>query len=323
MAGIVAMAIGVPAMVSASDVDIGADVGNADPVVEWKWEWQDPDEDLPATDPIELMPDQAMYKCVLVSDANGNDDIVEIIWHFNETGTDEIPATADDVIIHTEKLSWGDFTLVTETTDKCWTELQSQNPTLYATAVGNPCYSMYKGTWTNVPMELQPGVNIYHVQVQAIDAQGAESPWLINYVTILEKMQLDVDVGAVDFGAVENFVYDVITGDAIWDPADPTNPTIRNTGNVPIDVEVACAAGLTCTTPATCDGTAIPEGDLDAKVGAEAEAYLSACFNVNLASLTNTNLDLSIDIGHDGGQPVPPGAYSGTATVTALTACMP
>ena len=325
MAGIVAMAVGVPAMVSGQeDVTLDANVGNADPVVEWKWEWQNPDHDVSTTDPIELMPDQAMYKCVLVSDANGNSDVVEIIWHFNETGTDGTPATADDVIIHTETLSGADLTLVPKPTDPlnptdpCWVELKAQDVNLYdaaTTGAQKDCYCMYEGTWANVPMELQPGLNIYHVQVQAEDAAGAKSPWLVNYVTILEKMQLDVDVAAVAFGAVENFVHKVVAGDNVWGGLDAT---IKNTGNVPIDVQVACSAGLT-------DGGApaniIPEADLDAEVGAVGEQYLSACFDVNLASLTTTNLDLSIDIGQSTGQPVPPGAYSGTATVTALATC--
>ena len=323
MAGIVAMAIGVPAMVSGQeDVTLDADVGNADPVVEWKWEWQDPshDEVSPA---IELMPDQAMHKCVLVSDANGGTPD-EIIWHFNDSGSDGILYNADDTIIDTEKKSTGDFTLVPKPTvpasptDPCWVKLQAKDSTLYdkaTTGAQKDCYCMYKGTWANVPMDLLPGAGIHYVQVQAIDDQSAESLWLINDVTILEKMQLDVDVAAVNFGAVENFVHKVVAGDAVWGGLDAT---IKNTGNVPIDVQVACAAGLT-------DGGApaniIPEADLDAKVGAEAEQYLGACFDVNLASLTTTNLDLSIDIGQSTGQPVPSGAYSGTATVTALTAC--
>ena len=305
MASIVAMAMAVPmAFGGIDEVQIGADVQNVVPVTEWQALF-DTDKAVtygPASPEAQpplapnLWPNtNDITKCVLVHDDNGVPaaiDTVEV--HINNSAA---------VIIDTEYL--------TDIEDKitqpigCWEKLEAENIALYNEAIANcETYQMYYGHWDMDPC-IPAGIN-YDMQCRALDMNGVWSGWNHLYFNITSIIGLELDKGAVSFGAIAPGGARVnVTGDNVWGVPDLT---IRSLGNDPIDIEVNATDLTNLTT-----GTPIANNNVGCKIDASVWKQLNQTFNVGIECSVNESVGLSLYV------PVATkkGDYSGTVKFTA------
>ena len=296
MAGIVAMAVGVPAMVSAhesGDVTIGAEVGNEKPYVCCKWE--EPDDDN-TTAGIQVMPNQDANKTVTivacVCDPNGNDDIVTV--------TATVEGTAP-FVNKTVPLSLN-------------TSVTCSNPPCNCTPAPDINCTGYSGTFVMGACDLAGN---YTVTVTANDGALDSDP-VVNTFEYLSMMGIELDMNSVAFPAMNSGDHVWVLGDNVW---GGDNLTVHSTNNIPIDINVTAPAGLNCTNATKCDAAVIPQGNLDCDINDVGDQWLAACFDVNLECCELNSVDLSILALGPGGAPLPAGPYGGTVTFTAVATC--
>ncbi len=123
-------------------------------------------------------------------------------------------------------------------------------------------------------------------------------------------LQLDADT--IAFGSVDPNETSEVLGD--YDMTTLDNATVRNTGNVVIDVEVN---GTNMTS--TSNGNLITKDNIEAQINEKSYLDMSEarCFDVNMSigvsSLKNADFKLYVPYG------TPQGGYGGTITLTATT----
>ena len=121
---------------------------------------------------------------------------------------------------------------------------------------------------------------------------------------------MSLDSGTIAFGSINPGENNTVAGDA--DMGTTSSPTVRNIGNVEIDVNI------TGTNMASGSDT-IPKDHIDALVGALSYSDLGVarCFNANMtagaSSLENVDFRLNVPYG------TPVGSYNGSVTLTAGT----
>ena len=287
MAGIVAMAIGVPAMVSADTdvVTIDATVGNEKPYVCCKWE--EPDSTLADPGNITVMPNQNADKTVTivacVCDPNGNVAIQSV----NATVTGPGGSPVYNVV------------LTSNSTVDCSACTCTPAPDI--DCVG------YSGTFDMDPCD---PAGMYTVSVTAYDGELYSDP-LENTFEYLGMMGIDLDLASVTFPSIAPGSTGTVVGDDTWDETTG-GLTVHSTNNAPIDIQVTAPGGLTGP-----DGYVIPEGNMNCTIDAVGPLWLAACFDMNLecCHYENVNLSLHVPAG------APPGAYTGTVTFTAVASC--
>lgn len=303
MAGIVAMAAGIPAMVSANtsgDVDTSATVTGVAPTT--VWQSVDPDADANPGNGIQIEPtqnaDTTVVKCILVHHPNGVVTVNDIAVHIN---------TSTDVILDTETLS--DLTVVPRGSPDpaCWAALNAQNPALYTTAnASSAAYTMYTGTWVMGPCV--PAGTGYKIQCRVYDGT-TWSDWRVDTFDILSMMGIDLDLSAVGFGAVAPGGSQEVPGD---DTFGGTLLTVKSTNNAAIDVKAKVKTTMTS------GANTISDANIECKVDAAAYQALGTeqTYDVNLGCDSTENVDLKLSV--NPGQPA--GNYNGALTFTAIAA---
>ena len=156
----------------------------------------------------------------------------------------------------------------------------------------------------------------YMITVTVTDVNGLQDTCTVK-VTIESTIGLELDLAAVNFGAIAPSTYKQVTGDNVWNPA-AGNLTVHSTGNTAIDINVASVAGLACTNAALCGVKVIPEENIDCGIGASADAWLPTGHNVDIGCFAKGNVDLGIFAAGPAAAPLPKGPYSGTVTFTAV-----
>lgn len=149
----------------------------------------------------------------------------------------------------------------------------------------------------------------YTVNVTAADSSsltGSDST-TFEYKTAIA---LELDAGTIAFGSVDPDETSEVLGDE--DMTTLNNATVRNIGNVIIDVEVNG-------TNMTSNGNVITKDNIGARINEKSYQDMSVarCFDVNIEigeqSLENADFKLYVPYG------TPQGGYSGTITLTAAT----
>ena len=79
----------------------------------------------------------------------------------------------------------------------------------------------------------------YRVTATAYDTGDSQSNVLENYFTYREKQGFEIDFDKVDYGVLSINEHQMIAGDKCFWPGDSDIPTIRNTGNVRLNVKIA------------------------------------------------------------------------------------
>ncbi len=203
---------------------------------------------------------------------------------------------------------FGDISIVTITDinpdpaygDPCPVTLSYQ----YGSGSGNT--ATYTGTFD---MQFYDAPTEYTVTVVAEDMEGLSGTdsSTFNY-TSCNAMSLDA--GTIAFGSVGPGENSTIPGDTDMGTTD--SPTVRNTGNVEIDVNITgsdMASG----------GDTITKDQMDAQVAAlgYSDLGVARCFDVTMAagasSLENVDFRLNVPYG------TPVGNYAGSVTLTTAT----
>lgn len=149
----------------------------------------------------------------------------------------------------------------------------------------------------------------YTVNVTATDSSsltGSNSS-TFDYKT---AVALELDAGTIAFGSVDPGYMSEVLGDE--DMSTMSNATVRNIGNVVIDVEVS---GMNMTH----GSNVITKDNIEARINEKSYQDMSEarCFDVNMSigfsSLKNADFKLYVPYG------TPQGGYSGTITLTATT----
>jgi hypothetical protein len=151
----------------------------------------------------------------------------------------------------------------------------------------------------------------YTVNVTATDSSSLAD----SYSTTFEyqtTIALELDAGTIAFGSVDPGETSEVLGDENMGTLN--NATVRNTGNVIIDVEVS---GMDM----TYGSNVITKDNIEARINGKSYLDMSVarCFDVNMSigfsSLEKADLKLYVPYG------TPQGGYSGTITLTATTTC--
>ena len=305
MAGIVAMAIGIPAMVSAhesGDVNTSAMVPGVGPTTVWQEVKPDVDGIYTKTN-VQIEPVQngtkEVEKCILVHHPNGLGSVADIEVHINNSD--------DSIIYDTEYLS--DLAVV-DYPANCWDVLLIQDPTLHAAAKDNSSlYTMYNGTWLMGPCVPH---GMYHIQCRAYDGT-TWSAWEVDTFEILSMMGIDLDLTTITFGPVAPGMSGEVLGDDTFGVG--LLLTVKSTNNAQIDVKAKVKTTMD-------DGgtplNTIPDANVECKVDTTAYQALGTeqTYDVNLGCGATENVDLKLTV--DSGQPA--GSYSGALTFTAIAA---
>jgi len=234
-----------------------------------------PDDDG-ATPGVQILPNPGSAKTVtvsaIVSDPDGYGDISTV----NITDIDPDPAHGDPSPV----------TLV------------------FQSGSGNT--ATYNGTFD---MQFYDQPVEYTVTVTAKDTGGSSdtNSSTFNYTSCTA---MSLDAGTIAFGSIDLGENNTVTGDV--DMGTTGSPTVRNIGNVEIDVSIT---GLDMTS----GGDTITNNHMDAQVDALGYRDLSVarCFDANMtanaSSLENVDFRLNVPYG------IPAGSYTGSVTLTADT----
>jgi len=79
----------------------------------------------------------------------------------------------------------------------------------------------------------------YKVDVFAFDKSNNQSEVFANYFKYIEMMGFQIDFNAVNYGNVKISEHKRVYGDKCYWPGDSQVPTVRNTGNVRLDMKIA------------------------------------------------------------------------------------
>ncbi|RZN36782.1 MAG: hypothetical protein EF813_06385 [Methanosarcinales archaeon] len=177
---------------------------------------------------------------------------------------------------------------------------------LYQSGSGIGNTATYAGTFD---MQFYDAPTEYTVTVVAEDAGGLSGTGssTFNY-TSCNAVSLDADM--IAFGLVSPGENSTIPGDA--DMGTTGSPTVRNTGNVEVDVNIAGS-------DMTSGSNTITRDYIDARVAALGylDLGVARCFDVNIeagaSSLENVDFRLNVPYG------TPVGNYAGSVTLTTAT----
>jgi hypothetical protein len=234
-----------------------------------------PDDD-DSTSGVQVYPNPGGAKTVtvtvVVSDPNGCGDISTV----NITNIDPDPAHGDP------------------------------SPVTLVNQSGSGTTATYNGTFD---MQFYDLPDEYTVTVTAKDTNGSSgtNSSKFNYTSCTA---MSLDSGTIAFGSIDPGENNTVAGDK--DMNTTSSPTVRNTGNVVIDVNITGSN-------MTSGSDTITKDQMDALVGALSYSDLGVarCFNVNLAagnsSLENVDFRLNVPYG------IPAGSYTGSVTLTADT----
>ena len=170
--------------------------------------------------------------------------------------------------------------------------------------IGNT--ATYTGTFD---MQFYDAPTEYTVTVVAEDMEGLSGTdsSTFNY-TSCNAMSLDA--GTIAFGSVSPGENSTIPGDKDMGTTD--YPTVRNTGNVEIDVNITGS-------DMTSGGDTITRDYLDARIAAlgYSDLGVARCFDANMTTGVSSleNVDFRLNVPH--GTPV--GNYAGSVTLTTAT----
>lgn len=263
------------------------------PKVIKKWEISELDTD----DRGEVTPiacdTNTVTKCAVVMDSDGVDDIAEV----TATVTDP-----DGNLYDFEYLEL-------DTAGLCDGSPELNQPEVLDCLASNTC-AVYSGTFDMLYNDT-PGT--YTVVVGGKDQGGIPAITNTNTFIYNELVILDLDTDTVDFGSLIPDQISWVYGD--FDMSTLDAPTIKNCGNVVIDVDVD-VSDMFCTTPDTCDGDFIPESRVDQHLDACSwTGFGDHCYDdADLNPAATTNLDVSAhpQLG------LLPGNYQGDIVATAL-----
>jgi hypothetical protein len=164
----------------------------------------------------------------------------------------------------------------------------------------------YNGTFV---MQFYDAPTEYTVTVTAKDKNGSSGTdsSTFNYTSCTA---MSLDSGTIAFGSINPGENNTVTGDT--NMTTTGSPTVRNTGNVEIDVNITgsdMASG----------GDTITKDQMDAQVDSLGYSDLGVprCFDANMtagaSSLENVDFRLNVPYG------IPAGSYNGSVTLTADT----
>ena len=171
---------------------------------------------------------------------------------------------------------------------------------------GSGTTATYNGTFD---MQFYDAPTEYTVTVTAKDTNGSSGTdsSTFNY-TSCNAMSLDS--GTIAFGSIDPGENNTVSGDV--DMNTTGSPTVRNIGNIVIDVNITGS-------DMTSVGDTITKDQMDAQVDTLGYSNLSVarCFDANMAanesSLKNVDFRLNVPYG------IPAGSYNGSITLTADT----
>jgi hypothetical protein len=176
----------------------------------------------------------------------------------------------------------------------------------YQSGSGSGTTATYNGTFD---MQFYDAPIEYTVTVTAKDTGGlsdADSS-TFNYTSCTA---MSLDAATIAFGSIDPGENNTVAGDK--DMNTTGSPTVRNTGNVEIDVNITGS-------DMTSGSDTITKDQMDAQVDSLGYSDLGVprCFDVNIAagalSLENVDFRLNVPYG------IPAGSYTGSVTLTADT----
>ena len=177
---------------------------------------------------------------------------------------------------------------------------------VYQSGSGSGTSATYNGTFD---MQFYDQPVEYTVTVTAKDTGGLSGTdsSTFNYTSCTA---MSLDAATIAFGSIDPGENNTVAGDG--DMGTNESPTVRNTGNVEIDVSITGE-------DMTSGGDMITKDQMDARVDALGYLNLSVarCFDANMAagasSLEKVDFRLNVPYG------IPAGSYTGSVTLTADT----
>ena len=171
---------------------------------------------------------------------------------------------------------------------------------------GNGNTATYNGTFD---MQFYDQPVEYTVMVTAKDTNGSSDTdsSTFNYTSYIA---MSLDSGTIAFGSIDPGENNTVAGDK--NMTTTGSPTLRNIGNVVIDVNITGSN-------MTSGSNTITKDHMDAQVGILGYSNLrvARCFDANMAaglsSLENVDFRLNVPYG------IPAGSYNGSVTLTAYT----
>ncbi|MBI5060975.1 MAG: hypothetical protein HZB67_01535 [Candidatus Aenigmarchaeota archaeon] len=296
----IAIAVSLSITVLASNPDqttTTVSVTNAPPWIEAKWELPDDNTAVPGT---QVLPVQngvkIVRKCVAVCDNNGAVDIISVI------GRTYYPDTTLKELETLHIATTAEFT-------ECQVEIYDPE------FINKPgVCELYVG---NINMQYYDPAGNYTVEVIAGDSGGLQNPPdppAKNQFEYLELVALELDTTLVDFGSIAPGTTSQVLGDA--DMITASAPTIKNAGNVPIDLDPIIATDLTTAVGASIANDNLATGFqtsfFDVFLGADASPFAKYDLNLTLTGLNLENFQLAVPLA------TAPGAYTGSVTLTAV-----
>jgi hypothetical protein len=238
--------------------------GGSPPIVKAQWELADDDETVPGTQ-VNIVPsgDKAMCAYIVVTDPNGRGDIAQVhadVYHPDGSFKFQVLATKLDPIADQAEIEQAKADAVAAETGTWTTNVTEMllDPTLppvtdepitqdVADMLDEEIYNtetayIYRADWL---MNYHQPAGIYTVECWATDGSGEQSFRIVSWYEWVATPVLELDFTSIDYGEIVPCVEKTVPGDYTMDPAGPAPPvmpTVKNEGNVPLDIGVHSTA---------------------------------------------------------------------------------